>query len=175
MADLLKLLEDLHREVDRQAGALAERHAARLACRKGCSGCCVDELTCFEIEAENIRRHHAELLEHGVPHAEGKCAFLDEHGACRIYAQRPYVCRTQGLPLRWVDEDEHGAPVEYRDICPLNDDPQAEPLEALAEEDCWSIGPYESGLQRLQHAVDGGALKRVRLRDLFRKAGGSPP
>jgi uncharacterized protein len=172
---LMKQLEALHREVDRRAGALAEKHAARLACRKGCSGCCVDDLTCFEVEAENIRRHHAELLEHGVPHAPGRCAFLDEHGACRIYAQRPYVCRTQGLPLRWEDEDDGGEPVEYRDICPLNDEGDADPIEALPPEDCWTIGPVEAALQRLQHALDGGALKRVRLRDLFRRSAGSPP
>ncbi len=172
MTRALELLADLHREVDRLASALSERHAERLACRKGCSGCCDDDLTCFEVEAENIRRHHPELLEKGVPHSEGRCAFLDEHGACRIYAQRPYVCRTQGLPLRWVDEDDQGDPVEYRDICPLNE--EGEPLEALPEEACWSIGPYESGLQRLQHALDGGALRRVRLRDLFRRRDDSP-
>ena len=71
------------------------------------------------------------------------------------------------------DEDDQGEPVEYRDICPLNE--AGEPLETLPAEDCWSIGPYEAGLQRLQHALDGGQLRRIRLRDLFRKRDSLPP
>src|SRR5262245_46152814 len=94
-------LRALHDEVDARAAALAQRHAGRLRCGRGCSACCVDELTVFEVEAERIRRAHTDLLVSGEPHAAGACAFLDAHGACRIYADRPYVCRTQGLPLRW--------------------------------------------------------------------------
>ena len=94
----------LHAAVDRDAGRLHLLHAERLHCRRGCSACCVDDLTVFAVEAAPIRRNHAELLTHGVAHAEGACAFLDDEGACRIYAERPYVCRTQGLPLRWVEE-----------------------------------------------------------------------
>jgi hypothetical protein len=167
MKRALDLLADLHREVDQRATELAGRHVERLACRKGCADCCVDELTCFDVEAENIRRGHADLLEHGTPHPPGRCAFLDGEGACRIYESRPYVCRTQGLPLRWLDEDDDGEPVEYRDICPKNEG--GPPLETLAEKDCWTIGPYETGLQRLQSAQDGGVGQRVQLRDLFRK------
>src|SRR5882724_80743 len=81
----------LHVEVARETRRLHVLHAARLECRKGCSSCCVDGLTVFEVEAENIRAHHADLLAANAPHAEGACAFLDEHGACRIYGERPYV------------------------------------------------------------------------------------
>jgi hypothetical protein len=167
MKRALDLIAALHREVDQQTSELAARHAERLACRKGCSDCCVDGLTCFDVEAENIRRRHADVLDQGVPHPPGRCAFLDGEGACRIYESRPYVCRTQGLPLRWLDEDDEGEPVEYRDICPKNED--GPPLEFLSERDCWTIGPYESGLQKLQNAQDGGVGQRVHLRDLFQK------
>jgi len=34
-----------------------------------------------------------------VPRAEG-CAALDAEGRCRIYAARPLVCRTHGVPVR---------------------------------------------------------------------------
>ena len=92
------------------------KHAAQvLRARRG------DQITVFEVEAEVIRRHHADLLAEGEPHAEGACAFLDGEGACRIYEHRPYVCRTQGLPLRWLEELD-GETVELRDICPLNDE-----------------------------------------------------
>lgn len=153
----------LHEAVDRQVAPLVQRHAARLECRRGCHECCVDELTVFEVEAERIRSEYARLLVQDEPHPPGACAFLSADGACRIYEARPYVCRTQGLPLRWTDEDGDGEPVEYRDICRLNE--AGEPIEALEPEDCWTLGPVESELAQLQ--ADG---RRVRLRDLWGRA-----
>ena len=119
----------------------------------------------FALEAARIVEHHAELLATGAPHAEGACAFLDAEGACRIYAQRPYVCRTQGLPLRWVEE-QHGIDVELRDICPLNlGEPDATPLTELPPEHCFTLGPVEERLR--EQAEQAGAAERVSLRSLF--------
>jgi hypothetical protein len=157
-------VEALHHEVDRRAARLAARHAARLKCARGCSSCCVDGITVFEVEAARIRGNHADLLASESPHPEGACAFLDDEGACRIYEDRPYVCRTQGLPLRWIDELEDGSPAELRDICPLND--EGVPVEALDEGDCWTLGPAEEQLARLQ-AATGRPGRRVALRALF--------
>ncbi len=160
-------LSRLYREVEQRVRPLLEIHVARLQCRRGCHQCCVDDLTVFDVEAENIRRHHADLLASGTPHPEGACAFLDQAGACRVYEHRPYVCRTQGLPLRWIEQYPDGVTVELRDICPLND--QGQPVEALPETECWSIGPFEGNLARLQERVDGGAPYRVSLRSLFER------
>jgi hypothetical protein len=91
---------------------------------------------------------------------------LDGQGACRVYSRRPYVCRTQGLPLRWFAEDDSGSMVEYRDICPLNDDPGA-PVEELQHCDCWSIGPFEQRLATLQREFAAGEMGRIELRSLF--------
>lgn len=162
-------LEQLYEDVHRQTRRLDAVHADRLQCRRGCSACCIDGLTVYEVEACNIRTHHAALLAEGKPHPAGACAFLDEEGACRIYAQRPYVCRTQGYPLRWLedqDEEDGETVVELRDICPLNEKEGA-PIETLDAADCWSIGPFEARLAKLQFEADGGAMKRVALRDLF--------
>ena len=167
MPDALDALRRLHAEVDRDAGALVERHRERLRCGRGCSSCCVDGLTVFEIEAERIRAAHPELLEHGAPHPPGACALLGDAGECRVYADRPYVCRTQGLPLRWLDAGPGDETVERRDICPLNE--AGEPLEALAADACWTLGPVEDRLRRLQEATGDGAPRRVPLRALFRR------
>ena len=105
------------------------------------------------------------MLETEKPHNEGACAFLDETGACRIYKDRPYVCRTQGLPLRWFDEIENQL-VELRDICPLNED--GEPIEDLPEKECWTLGEFEAKLAELQKAFGKGEMKRIKLRNLFR-------
>ena len=147
------MIDALHDEVDRRAAALAAKHAAKMACARGCSGCCVDGLTVFEVEAERIRRGAAALLASADPHPPGRCAFLGTEGECRIYALRPYVCRTQGLPLRWIEDE-----TDYRDICELND----VPVETLDPEDCWTIGEFEERLAQMQR--DG---RRVALRDLF--------
>jgi Fe-S-cluster containining protein len=159
-------LEKFYRDIERQTAQLEIVHAARLNCRRGCSACCVDEITVFEVEAENIRRKYPDLLENDLPRETGKCAFLNEEGACRIYDARPYVCRTQGLPLRWLEEIEDEI-YELRDICPLND--AGEAVEELNEDDCWTIGEAEAQLSEMQFKKDGGEMRRVRLRDLFVK------
>ncbi len=167
----------LHAEVDRAVAPLQESLAARLVCRRGCADCCVDELTVFEVEAERIRRHAPELLASGAPHPVGRCAFLDAEGACRVYEARPYVCRTQGLPLRWTDEHE-GAIVEMRDICPLNEGEEHAPITELPPESCWTLGPFEARLGMLQREREGDGGegrrvgRRVALRDLFERRAG---
>lgn len=160
----------LHAEVDEAAAPLVALHGPRLRCARGCHDCCVDDLSVFEVEADRIRRHHAELLAEGEPHPPGGCAFLDAAGACRIYADRPYVCRTQGLPLRWEDEDDDGGVVELRDICPLNEPGEPE-LVALPAEACWTLGPVEGRLATLQVQLTGRPA-RVRLRELFARGSG---
>ncbi len=162
--DPLPQLLDLHHEVDAATRPLETLHAERLQCRRGCSACCVDDITVFGVEAERIRTRHAELLSRGAPHPPGACAFLDTEGACRIYADRPYVCRTQGLPLRWTEEGATRT-VEYRDICELNE--TGDPLETLPVEACWTLGPFEGRLAVLQSTRGEGGMERIPLRDLF--------
>ena len=157
----------LHADLDEAVQTLVLLHEDRLQCRRGCAACCIDELTVYEVEAERIRANNAEVLE-GEPHPPGSCAFLDDTGACRIYSDRPYICRTQGLPLRWFDEDSQGTTVELRDICSLNESDT--PIEALSEASCWLLGPTEGRLAAMQSGRDGGALNRIALRDLFREA-----
>lgn len=164
---MLARLTDFHKKVGKNAAVLEQRHAERLECKAGCADCCVDDLHVFEIEAELIRRKHAVLLNMMKPHARGACVFLDDEKHCLIYMNRPYVCRTQGLPLSWVETGEDGSWVEHRDICPLND--EGEPIQDLPEKDCWVIGPHEGELAELQKEWGDGAMTRVGLRDLPKK------
>ncbi len=156
----------VHRAVEALAQKKAEIHKDRMQCKRGCHACCIDGLTVFEAEAERIRAEFSGI-NLGKPSSSG-CVFLGGEGECRIYEARPYVCRTQGLPLRWFD-DEGTEPIEFRDICELNI--EGPPLEDLDPESCWTIGHVESILQALQmeHA---GELRRVSLRDLFGELSG---
>lgn len=164
-------VEKLHAVVDDLARPIARSNAGRLRCRAACADCCVDDLTVFEIEADVIRHHHADLLATAAPHPAGACAFLDIDSTCRIYAHRPYVCRTQGLPLRWIEEAEEGQLFESRDICPKNMDGDP-PIEALTADACWTIGPVEQRLAERQGGADGGRGGRIALRRLFERPAG---
>jgi Fe-S-cluster containining protein len=177
-------LGELYLEIDRNVRRLTRIHAERLQCRRGCSACCLDGLTVTRIEAEKIRRGHGDLLSQASPHSMGACAFLDQEGACRIYEDRPTICRSQGLPLRVVFENEVEEVEERRDICPLNIE-GGPALDALPEEDLWLVGPEELRVQQLDEmafAGDGNDAvathmnddaevdkngERVALRDLF--------
>lgn len=162
-------VEKLHLAILQATAPLEARHAERLHCARGCHDCCVDELTVFAAEAAVIERHYPTLLSDEAPGPEGGCAFLDGEGACRIYEHRPYVCRTQGLPLRWLQEED-GELVELRDICPLNAD--GESLASLDPADCWTLGSAEGHLARMQAAFEPETpQRRVRLRDLFKRSG----
>ena len=162
MSDESARLLRIHDDIDAAVAALARRHEQRLRCGVGCTDCCVDDLTVFEVEAERIRSYWDDRRTGQQAHPAGRCAFLSQAGECRIYAVRPYVCRTQGLPLRWVETTDR-EPVEYRDICPLNEND--EPLQALPADDCWTLGSIEGRLAQLQSAR--GTLRRVALRELF--------
>lgn len=163
-------LRVLHADIDREAGRVAKRHAERLRCGRGCSACCLDELTVRPIEADRIREAHPALPRDAAAGPVGACAFLDAEGACRIYDDRPSVCRSQGLPLRVLYESEAGEIEERRDICFLNEE-GGPPLDSLDEADCWLVGPFELRLLALDEAFAGAEAPRVALRSLLLQGG----
>lgn len=167
MDSLALIRRDIVQSVDHVTQVLQER----LNCKLGCKSCCVDDLTVFEIEAAHIKRRHGATVLRQAPHPDGACAFLDGDGACRIYEDRPYVCLTQGLPLRWMEPTGEQEVVEYRDICPLNETEQ--PLQNLPQSSCWLIGPFEGRLAQLQSISTGNRMARTKLRDLFKGNEGS--
>lgn len=166
MDTAIKQLQKFHSEIDHKVQELEKIHSERINCKPGCASCCVDELTVFEIEAENIKQNYSDLLSSENSAEKGRCAFLNNEDRCRIYDHRPYVCRTQGLPLSWIEELEDGNLAEMRDICPLND--KSEPIENIPSENCWIIGPAEQQLFELQNLFNKNSVKRVYLRDLFK-------
>lgn len=162
-------LENFYDEVDKLSRILSRKHESRLKCKAGCFSCCVDNITVFEVEAEYIKEHYNDLINKDKPHPEGYCAFLNDKGECRIYEHRPYVCRTQGLPLRWIEEINEEELYEMRDICPLNE--EGEPIVNIKAEDCWTIGPFEEKLAIIQKKFSDKPMgkNRIYLRQLFKQ------
>ena len=70
--------------------------------------------------------------------------------------------------MRIVYENEAGEIEEHRDICPLNVEGGPAP-EALDEEDCWLVGPFELRLLAIDEAFAGAGAARIALRSLFER------
>ena len=94
---------DVAAKIDAFFARVEARHGADMQCQTGCSDCCHTTLSVTRVEAEAIRgevaswpaARRAALAEIG-PH----CAALDAGGRCKIYAARPFVCRSHGAPIR---------------------------------------------------------------------------
>lgn len=85
-----------------------QRQRDRIQCRPGCDGCCHVELTVCRVEAAVVERalrglpdRTREEIRHNAQSLSGRCPMLSRDGCCHIYADRPLVCRSQGLPLRY--------------------------------------------------------------------------
>ena len=99
----------LHLLMDRELKATAP---FALSCRKGCTGCCHYEVEITQNEAvllkdavvgglsiDDDRLHLQAERERQSPewrrfgHRDNRCVFLAEDGACRVYHDRPSICR----------------------------------------------------------------------------------
>ena len=102
MTGPLNQLRVLHGTID-DVKVLEEQHQDFMQCKRGCSDCCQDDLTVFSIEAQRIEAflQRIDQTQRDLTiHPAGSCAFLHPtHKACQVYEVRPYVYRTQGLPL----------------------------------------------------------------------------
>lgn len=96
--------QELVDEIDSQMVQLSrERLQNVLKCKAGCDDCCM-QFSVLPLEAAII----AQALQNSkLPvlneHEPGKCRLLFS-GLCLVYGARPIICRTQGMPLGYVDE-----------------------------------------------------------------------
>lgn len=160
--------------VEQWSERVTEAHGGLMACRRGCSGCCRQDLSVSRVEASLILSW---LVEHGVPaHDPAKsehdehplfdeligdtpCVFLGTGGACGIYPVRPIICRTHGLPLRRSDDQV--------DCCPLNFPGQT--LEMLPEQDLLDVSGLNvrvAVVERLFCEAEGSESVRIPLSEL---------
>ena len=116
--DYHQLLADLDAEIAR----IGKMHGATLSCGPRCASCCL-AFSVLPIEAACLRNALATLpsTRQGQPRhtfagVAERCPLLIDD-LCSIYAARPVICRTQGLPLAYVDEEREAIEVS---ACPLN-------------------------------------------------------
>jgi uncharacterized protein len=86
------------------ATSLERQHDQHMQCRLGCSFCCMD-YSLFPVEyysmLRNLKETEVRINENA---AENECVFL-VNNACMIYAFRPMICRTHGLPLLYTNDE----------------------------------------------------------------------
>ncbi len=103
--EVLKEYFFFRNELEAHCAELYTLHDNYLNCKKGCDMCC-ENFGILPVEYEAIKQQVAEKLKLGQKTANPTdCPFLVNH-SCIIYDGRPVICRTQGLPLLFMGEDE---------------------------------------------------------------------
>lgn len=152
----------LHK-VDAKFAEIQGKHAARMQCGAGCHACCLPGLTVCGVERDHLLQHidatpglqeRLEQLQAQNPHGGTRCSMLDADGRCLVYAARPLVCRSHGVPLH--------VEAGRLDACPLNftDLPLAQ-LDAADRIDLQTLNLLLAVVQRRYDA--SGAERRFAL------------
>jgi Fe-S-cluster containining protein len=162
--DYQQLLATLDAEIAR----IGKIHAATLSCGPRCASCCL-AFSVLPLEAASLREALAALpptnqdrLKCNLAAGNERCPLLIDD-LCSIYAARPVICRTQGLPLAYVDEERETIEVS---ACPLNFPKE----HAFAQESLLFLDEFNSRLSELNQAwcrTQGlDPSKRILLREV---------
>jgi Fe-S-cluster containining protein len=127
MNDIFEQYRQLRKKVDTIAERLEEVHRKQMQCRQKCTDCCIN-LTVWPVEFYAILEDLKTAQTKPEFDPAGGCGFL-QNGLCQIYPFRPIICRTHGLPLVYLD-DEQDEPVHCVTFCEKNFlGPDADSLE----------------------------------------------
>ena len=104
--DSLQNYRTLVERLDALGQRIEAEFRAQIACRRGCDACC-RHLSLFWVEGVALAQaldaqaeSAADRIRERARRAttDGPCPLL-EAGACLLYAARPIICRTHGLPI----------------------------------------------------------------------------
>lgn len=120
-SETLENYQALVGKVDNLCATVQREFAEQISCRAGCSGCC-REITLFPVEAAALLAALAALSSDtlakialpATTDGGGSCPLLAD-GLCLVYAHRPIICRTHGLPLLLAEAGKSRV-----DFCPEN-------------------------------------------------------
>lgn len=158
---------------------VTERYPQSLACASGCSDCCQGGLSVTAVEAQAItvalramspgQRDHVLTLAARPPGPS--CAALDAAGRCSIYAARPVVCRSHGVPLKLKSPGV----LPIVDCCPKNfTSLSLDSVDADCVLDQDTISTLLAAVNQQFCREQGRAGDRIDLRMLLQEAAGAP-
>lgn len=104
MTEAENIYLNLRDSIDELSNKLHQLHNNHMKCRKGCDLCCMD-YEIFPIEFVHIKKSIQNKTIETTPSVDGSCVFLKDN-ACQIYEHRPIICRTHGLPLLFMNDDQ---------------------------------------------------------------------
>jgi Fe-S-cluster containining protein len=122
MDNLLDNYYQMVARVDALCRGIQDMLSGQITCSEGCSSCCT-AITLFPVEAAALRaalealpdEQQEAIRRHVAEHAgDERCPLLEDH-RCLLYAARPIICRTHGLPIIYTEGSERKV-----DCCPLN-------------------------------------------------------
>ncbi len=118
MSDALERARFIHQQVDQQNKEVFDHPLVKQLspCKLGCSACCHTQVSVTDDEAKLL----ADRIQNGLEidelalrrqmnlknnseaffkmsYEDRKCVFLDGSGACKVYEDRPSVCRTNAV------------------------------------------------------------------------------
>lgn len=154
IAEYLLLVQDIEQELQRVASLFPKD---LLQCGPGCSDCCI-EFSVSPLEAAIIIENLPNFAIGGGA-TPPSCAFLREQ-RCSIYRMRPILCRTQGMPIGYIDTAS--ACIEVS-ACPMN---FAEDYP-LAENELFLMDGFNSRLAELNQRYCRAAGLDIQTRTLL--------
>lgn len=155
-AELVQVYKKLVADLDEKIVEISSSSLQKqLNCVPGCDECCM-QFSVLPIEAAVV----AEAVQIHPVTAEIRgdgCRLLCE-SRCTIYDMRPLICRTQGLPLAYVDEEAGTIEVS---ACQKNF-PDDYPL---SHQELFYMDPFNDRLARLneQYCEENGLDPRKRI------------
>ena len=120
--DPLNNYRQLVARVNDLCAAIEQALPGQITCSAGCSSCCTS-INIFPVEAAALRQTLSSLPDgeaetirrHVSEHADGERCPLLSNQRCLLYAARPIICRSHGLPILFMEDDR-----QRIDCCPLN-------------------------------------------------------
>jgi Fe-S-cluster containining protein len=95
----------LRDEIDNICLKLENLHKDFIVCTEGCTGCCMD-FSILPVEFYSLLKDlEGRKKVINKPVSPDECIFLAD-ASCSVYESRPVICRTHGLPLMFMGEEE---------------------------------------------------------------------
>ncbi len=169
-AKTIKNYYEFRKVADINCMRLSKMHVRQITCKKGCSSCCVN-LSVFPVEFEAIKK---EMALDGFDPASivfdenATCGFLKDD-LCQIYKYRPVICRTHGLPIAFLNEDNPDEIFKEVSFCDLNfNDFDDDEGLVFNDDNTLDIDELNTAFFKINYEFCKDPQKRIPLKDLCR-------